>query len=71
MEDSIEEIKTIIMAKNFYQANLNLDEFRKGKFVFDLNDAGKMDVVVHGNKAATTSIQMKQGLINYTLLAAN
>lgn len=69
--DSIDEIKKIIGDKKFFQANINMKEFNDGKLVFDLNDTGKMDVVVHGNKAATTSIQMKQGLINYTLLAAN
>ena len=64
---SIEAAKALIAGKNFYQANLQDGDWMRGKVFFRITKAGDMKLTFTGSKAATTDIELKQGLVNYLL----
>jgi hypothetical protein len=64
---SVTAAKSLIAGKNFYQANLNDGDWNRGKVFFNIRKAGDMKLTFTGSKAATTDIELKQGLLNYLL----
>ena len=64
---SVAAAKSLIAGKNFYQANLNDGDWNRGKVFFNIRKAGDMNLTFTGSKAATTDIELKQGLLNYLL----
>lgn len=67
--NSIEEIKKILEGKDFYQANLNINDWLKGNVKFKFIKSGKSTLKFIGSKSAIDDTKSKQGWINYELSA--
>ena len=57
----------VLAGKEFYQANLNIDRWKKGEIIYSLTKSGDVSINIIGSKSAITDIDAKQGLINYEL----
>jgi len=68
-QNSIEEIKKILEGKDFFQANLNINEWLKGNVKFKFVKSGKSTLKFIGSKSAIDDTKSKQGWINYELSA--
>jgi len=68
-EDSVSQniVANILAGKNFYQANLDLNKWKKGEVYFKLLLSGNAKTSFIGSKAAINDIDAKQGLVNYEL----
>jgi len=68
-EDSVSQdlVANILSGKNFYQANLDLNKWKKGEVYFKLLLSGDAKTSFTGAKAAINAIDAKQGLVNYEL----
>jgi hypothetical protein len=64
---SIDIVAEVLAGKNFYQANLDINRWKKGEVYFRLLASGKSKVSFIGSKAAIMDIDAKQGLVNYEL----
>lgn len=60
-------IKELLLAKDFYQANLKKSEWLAGSLEFSIVKAGEGDVRVVGDKSPQSDITQKQGWVNYQL----
>jgi hypothetical protein len=68
-EDKVSQdiVANILAGKNFYQANLDLNKWKKGEVYFKLLLSGNAKTSFIGSKAAINDIDAKQGLVNYEL----
>jgi len=66
---SMEEMKRILSGKNFWQANLNISDWKKGTIRFNMTNTKKVKLIIIGNKSAIKDIDAKQGLVNYEIKA--
>lgn len=57
----------VLAGKEFYQANLNIDRWKKGEIIYSLTKSGDVSINIIGSKSAISDIDAKQGLINYEL----
>ena len=64
---SVEAMLEILAGKNFWQANLDINNWKNGKISYKLVNSGKSSITVIGSKAAMDDIEAKQGMINYEL----
>lgn len=64
---SLDIVAEVLAGKNFYQANLDINRWKKGEVYFRLLASGKSNVSFIGSKAAIADIDAKQGLVNYEL----
>lgn len=60
-------ILTILCQKNYYQANQDMNELKKGNIKFDIVTSGGGKVKMIGTKSAYTNIAAPQGTINYEI----
>ena len=66
-KESLDYIVEALSGKNFYQANLDINRWKKGEVYFRILPSGKSNVSFIGNKAAINDIDARQGLVNYEL----
>jgi len=66
-EDYIDFGLSVLGAKDFYQANLDMNKFRRGHIHYKINRSGSMKLTFEGGKAPTYQLKPRQGSINYTL----
>lgn len=66
-KESLNQIEEILTGKEYWQANLNIADWRKGTVSFSFVKASKAVVKIFGNKSAIGDISAKQGWINYEL----
>lgn len=64
---SIQYLIEVMAGKGFYQANLNIDKWRKGEISYSITKSDKASLAIIGSKSAINDIEAKQGLINYEL----
>lgn len=64
---SLDIVAEVLAGKDFYQANLDINRWKKGEVYFKLLASGKSNVSFIGSKAAIADIDAKQGLVNYEL----
>lgn len=64
---SIDIVSGVLSGKNFYQANLDINKWKRGEVYFKLLLSGAAVVSFIGSKAAISDIDAKQGLVNYEL----
>lgn len=64
---AIDDMKKILVGKDFYQANLQVHQWKEGKIVFKILRSSEANVKVIGDKAAIGDINAEQGMINYEL----
>jgi len=62
---AIDDLKEILAGKNYFQANLHINDWFAGKVNYKIVNSGDVKVDIIGSKAPTTDITAKQGLINY------
>lgn len=66
-KNSVQAMLEILAGKNFWQANLDINNWKNGKINYKLVNSGKASITVIGSKAAMDDIEAKQGMINYEL----
>jgi hypothetical protein len=62
---SVEAMIEILAGKNFWQANLDIMEWKKGNIKYRMVSSGKASVQIIGSKSAIDDIDAKQGMVNY------
>lgn len=72
-KNSLDIMKEVLGAKDFYQANLllNADFFDKGQIRFNMVQSGDANLKVIGSKAGYDEISGAQGTLNYVLSYKN
>lgn len=66
-KESLDIIAGVLAGKDFYQANLDINRWKRGEVFFKLLQSGKAKVSFIGNKSAIMDVDAKQGLLNYEL----
>lgn len=66
-KESLDIIAGVLAGKDFYQANLDVNRWKRGEVFFKLLQSGKAKVSFIGNKSAIMDVDAKQGLLNYEL----
>jgi hypothetical protein len=66
-KESVKAMLEILAGKNFWQANLDINNWKNGRISYKLVNSGKSSITVIGSKAAMDDIEAKQGMINYEL----
>lgn len=64
---SIEQMKEILAGKDYWQANLDIGAWTRGKAKFRFINSGQAQLNLIGSKSSITDITSKQGWINYEL----
>jgi len=64
---SMDTMKEILAGKNYWQANLQMNEWEKGRVRYKLINSGSAKLSIIGSKAAMNDVEAKQGMINYIL----
>lgn len=64
---SIDEMKAILAGKDFFQANLGIPAWGRGKVEYKFARTTKIELTIAGNKSTLNDVTMKQGLVNYSL----
>jgi hypothetical protein len=64
---SIEFLKELIAAKDFYQVNLNPSKWMKGEIEYKYVPSGNVSLTMMGDKATLSDLGAKQGLVNYLM----
>lgn len=64
---SIVQILEILSGKNFWQANLDINKWRKGDVYYKMVNSGDSKVSIIGSKSSMTDIDAKQGMLNYEI----
>jgi len=65
--ESIQQMKKILCAKNYWQSNLKDSEWLRGKLQFNIINSGDAGLTIDGAKSPATDITSKQGWLNYKL----
>lgn len=66
-QKSLEQISNILVGKDFWQANLDVNEWSKGNLKFKWLRSGSATVKFIGNKSAASDPTCRQGWVNYEL----
>lgn len=66
-QNSIEFMKGLLAAKNFYQVHLNRSKWNKGIIEYSYTPSGNVSLTMIGDKSSLSDITAKQGLVNYNL----
>lgn len=64
---SLTQMKKILVAKDYWQSNMNINMWSKGNVRFTLVNSGDAELTLDGAKSPATDIGSKQGWINYIL----
>lgn len=64
---SMEQMKRILIKKDYWQVNLDKNAWRKGVTKFTYVNSGEAKLQIIGSKAAMNDITGSQGMINYRL----
>ena len=64
---SMEQMKRILIKKDYWQVNLDKTAWRKGVIKFSFINSGEAKLQIIGSKAAMNDITGSQGMINYRL----
>ena len=64
---SMEQMKRILIKKDYWQVNLDKAAWRKGVIKFSFINSGDAKLQIIGSKAAMNDITGSQGMINYRL----
>lgn len=64
---SIDFLKELIAAKDFYQVNLNPSKWMKGEIEYKYVPSGNVSLTLMGDKATLSDLSAKQGLVNYSM----
>lgn len=64
---SLSQIEEILTGKDYWQANLDMSEWKKGNVSFSFVKSSKAVIKIYGNKSAIGDISAKQGWVNYEL----
>lgn len=64
---SIEFMKGLLAAKDFYQVHLNRSRWAKGQIEYSYTPSGNVSLTMMGDKASLSDITAKQGMVNYNL----
>ena len=64
---SMEQMKRILIKKDYWQVNLDKTAWRKGVTKFTYVNSGEAKLQIVGSKAAMNDITGSQGMINYRL----
>lgn len=67
LEDSIDDIQNALMAKDYYQANLDIAEFLKGVLHYTLKKAGKAEVKLVYKQSPIEDVAARNGWVNYEI----
>lgn len=65
--ESLNQIEEILTGKDYWQANLNMGDWKRGEVSFSFVKSSKAVIKIFGNKSAIGDISAKQGWINYEL----
>lgn len=68
VKDSVDQIISIVSAKEYYQMNLDKRKFLEGECIFTCVKAGSSAVNVRGDKAVYNDLSCKQGWVNYEVV---
>jgi len=63
--DSMGSIKDFLVAKEYWQANLDPNKWKVGELKFAFVKAGASKVIVHARKSPQNDISARQGWVNY------
>lgn len=66
-DESSDQIKHILAGKDYWQSNIDINEWKKGHLKIDFLRSGKAELQLIGSKSAIDDITCKQGWINYIL----
>lgn len=64
---SMDTMKEILSGKNYWQANLQEADWKKGKVKYKMINSGSAKLKIIGSKSAIGDIDAKQGMVNYVL----
>jgi hypothetical protein len=64
---SVELMKEILAAKEFYQANLNIAKWMEGKIEFKFSYSGNIELKLEGRRASLADVSAHSGKIGYIL----
>ena len=64
---SVNAMLEILAGKNFWQANLDINSWKRGIIKYKIVNSGKASINVIGSKASMDDIDAKQGTVNYEL----
>lgn len=64
---SVKTMLEILAGKNFWQANLDINSWKKGDIKYKMVNSGSASIKVIGSKASMDDIEAKQGTVNYEL----
>lgn len=64
---SMDVMREVLAGKNFWQANLDINQWSKGKVLFKMVNSGSSKLTIIGNKAAMNDLEAKQGMVSYRL----
>lgn len=64
---SMEQMRRILIKKDYWQVNLDKAAWRKGVIKFSFINSGEAKLQINGSKAAMNDITGSQGMINYRL----
>lgn len=64
---SVAAMVEILAGKNFWQANLDIAEWKKGKVKYRMVPSASATIQIIGSKSAIDDIDAKQGMVNYEL----
>jgi hypothetical protein len=62
---SVKAMVEILAGKNFWQANLDIAEWKKGNIKYRMVSSGSASIQIIGSKSAIDDIDAKQGMVNY------
>lgn len=66
-KQAIDEMITVLGAKDYWQANLNIQSWKNGQVEFGFVRSGTASLSIIGSKAAMGDITASQGMVNYLL----
>lgn len=67
LEDSEDDVQNALVAKDYYQANLNNADFQKGKLSYSLRKAGKSEVKLIFKQSSMVDPAARNGWVNYEI----
>lgn len=66
-KDAIDDMIKVLGVKDYWQANLDINSWKKGNVKFSFKRSGKAELTIIGSKAAIGDIKGSQGMLNYLL----
>ena len=65
---SVEQIEGILAGKQYYQANLNLNKFKKNSVAFTITKTDSLKFKLTAGKGQAKDPSMSQGILNFFLV---